>query len=112
MLSRRSLLRAAAVLAALTLPAGVSAQDRSITVASTTSTEQSGLFGHLLPTFTAKTGIPVKVEITDTERRLHDTNNRWGAASGTPTSLPAADPPAAPAADATADAAVDTVEVG
>jgi tungstate transport system substrate-binding protein len=37
------------------------AQQRSITVASTTSTEQSGLFGFLLPRFTAKTGIQVKV---------------------------------------------------
>jgi len=30
-----------------------------ITVASTTSTEQSGLFGYLLPAFTKETGIPV-----------------------------------------------------
>jgi tungstate transport system substrate-binding protein len=30
------------------------AQDRSITVASTSSTEQSGLFGHLLPRFTPR----------------------------------------------------------
>jgi tungstate transport system substrate-binding protein len=37
------------------------AQDRSIIVASTTSTEQAGLFGFLLPRFTAKTGIEVKV---------------------------------------------------
>ena len=44
---------------AVTLPA--SAQDRSIVVASTTSTQDSGLFGHLLPLFTAKTGIEVKV---------------------------------------------------
>ena len=62
MSSRRILLRAAAVLAALALPtSGVFAQDRLITVASTTSTEQSGLFGHLLPAFAARTGIAVKV---------------------------------------------------
>jgi tungstate transport system substrate-binding protein len=37
------------------------AQTPSITVASTTSTEQSGLFAHLLPAFTQATGITVKV---------------------------------------------------
>src|SRR3977135_1622295 len=37
------------------------AQERAITVASTTSTEQSGLFGDLLPRFTSATGIGVKV---------------------------------------------------
>ena len=44
----------AALAALATLPA--TAQDKSIVVASTTSTEQSGLFGHILPAFTAKTG--------------------------------------------------------
>jgi tungstate transport system substrate-binding protein len=39
----------------------IHAQDRSIVVASTTSTEQSGLFRYLLPHFTAATGIGVKV---------------------------------------------------
>ena len=37
------------------------AQQKFITVASTTSTEQSGLFKHLLPTFEKKTGIQVRV---------------------------------------------------
>ena len=37
------------------------AQDRSIVVASTTSTQDSGLFGYLLPFFKARTGIDVKV---------------------------------------------------
>lgn len=37
------------------------AAERFITVASTTSTEQSGLFGYLLPKFTEKTGIEVRV---------------------------------------------------
>src|SRR3954454_23216185 len=36
------------------------AQERAITVASTTSTEQSGLFGHLLPLFSKAAGIDVK----------------------------------------------------
>jgi tungstate transport system substrate-binding protein len=38
-----------------------SAADRFITVASTTSTENSGLFGYLLPLFQNKTGIEVRV---------------------------------------------------
>ena len=39
----------------------LAAQAQSIVVASTTSTEQSGLFGHLLPEFKKATGIDVKV---------------------------------------------------
>jgi tungstate transport system substrate-binding protein len=46
------------------------AQNRSIVVASTTSTEQSGLFGFLLPRFTEKTGIPVKVVAVGTGQAL------------------------------------------
>jgi tungstate transport system substrate-binding protein len=46
------------------------AQDRSITVASTSSTEQSGLFGHLLPRFTAASGIEVKVVAVGTGQAL------------------------------------------
>ncbi len=42
----------------------------SITVASTTSTEQSGLFGHLLPQFTEKSGIEVKVVALGTGQAL------------------------------------------
>jgi len=41
-----------------------------ITVASTTSTEQSGLFGHLLPAFTARTGIEVRVVAVGTGQAL------------------------------------------
>jgi tungstate transport system substrate-binding protein len=37
------------------------AQDKSIVVASTTSTQDSGLFGYLLPIVKQKTGIDVKV---------------------------------------------------
>lgn len=63
---RRTLL--AVVLAALALPAP--AQERSITVASTTSTEQSGLFGHILPIFTRETGIAVRVVALGTGQAL------------------------------------------
>ena len=46
------------------------AQDRSIVMASTTSTEQSGLFPHLLPAFTKATGIQVKVVAVGTGQAL------------------------------------------
>jgi tungstate transport system substrate-binding protein len=55
---------------ALLSPGAASAQGRSIVVASTTSTEQSGLFGFLLPQFTAKTGIKVKVVAVGTGQAL------------------------------------------
>jgi len=54
----------------LVFSGGASAQERSITVASTTSTEQSGLFGHLLPRFTAASGIAVKVVAVGTGQAL------------------------------------------
>ncbi len=60
----------AAAVAALVLPAAAIAQDKSITVASTTSTEQSGLFPHLLPIFTKATGIGVKVVAVGTGQAL------------------------------------------
>jgi tungstate transport system substrate-binding protein len=46
------------------------AQTRHITVASTTSTEQSGLFKHLLPEFERKTGIQVRVVALGTGQAL------------------------------------------
>ena len=55
-----------------------SAQDRSIVVASTTSTQDSGLFGYLLPMFKAKTGIDVKVIAQGTGQAL-DTARRGDA---------------------------------
>ena len=63
---RRTLLALALLVVALpTL-----AQERSITVASTTSTEQSGLFGHILPAFEAATGIRVRVVALGTGQAL------------------------------------------
>jgi tungstate transport system substrate-binding protein len=46
------------------------AQQQYITVASTTSTEQSGLFRHLLPIFEKKTGIQVRVVALGTGQAL------------------------------------------
>ncbi len=54
------------------------AQDKSIVVASTTSTQDSGLFGHILPIFTKKTGIAVKVVAQGTGQAL-DTGRRGDA---------------------------------
>nr|WP_249135975.1 MULTISPECIES: extracellular solute-binding protein [unclassified Bradyrhizobium] len=54
------------------------AQDKSILVASTTSTQDSGLFGHLLPMFKAKTGIDVKVVAQGTGQAI-DTGRRGDA---------------------------------
>jgi tungstate transport system substrate-binding protein len=54
------------------------AEDRSIVVASTTSTQDSGLFGYLLPIFKAKTGIDVKVIAQGTGQAL-DTARRGDA---------------------------------
>ena len=63
---RRAVL--AGLLALAALPAG--AQERFITVASTTSTDQSGLFGHLLPAFKRDTGIDVRVVALGTGQAL------------------------------------------
>src|SRR5258706_11937510 len=68
-LSRRSTLGLLA-LALASLPEAVAAQERLITVASTTSTEQSGLFGHLLPAFTRQTGIAVRIVAVGTGQAL------------------------------------------
>ncbi len=54
----------------LALSLGAIAQDRFITLASTTSTEQSGLFGHVLPIFQKKTGVQVRVVALGTGQAL------------------------------------------
>ena len=80
MIGRRSIIFAAAVSAA-GLIAPVHAQDasdKSIVVASTTSTQDSGLFVHILPLFKKKTGITVKVVAVGTGRAL-DTARRGDA---------------------------------
>jgi tungstate transport system substrate-binding protein len=69
------------IAAALTLALGATAalaQDKSIVVASTTSTQDSGLFGHILPLFKQKTGIDVKVVAQGTGQAL-DTARRGDA---------------------------------
>jgi tungstate transport system substrate-binding protein len=69
MLGKRSMLACGfAIAAAIATPA--IAQDKSIIVASTTSTYDSGLFGHILPIFTKQTGIEVKVVSQGTGQAL------------------------------------------
>jgi tungstate transport system substrate-binding protein len=67
----------AAMIAALTCVAAA-AQEKAIVVASTTSTQDSGLFGHILPLFKAKTGIEVRVVAQGTGQAL-DTARRGDA---------------------------------
>jgi tungstate transport system substrate-binding protein len=72
------MLIAAVTAAAFLSGAPVSAQDKSIVVSSTTSTQDSGLFGHILPLFKQKTGIEVKVVSQGTGQAL-DTGRRGDA---------------------------------
>jgi tungstate transport system substrate-binding protein len=79
MINRRTLMTvAAAAAAAVIFMVPAYAQDKSIVVASTTSTQDSGLFEYLLPLFTKKTGITVKVVAQGTGQAL-DTGRRGDA---------------------------------
>jgi tungstate transport system substrate-binding protein len=72
MIGATSMKKAAAIASALLLIcwAAAFAQDGTITVASTTSTEQSGLFGYLLPIFSKASGIAVRVVAVGTGQAL------------------------------------------
>ena len=78
MMSRLLSLALMGMLCAIVHGAPASAADRSIVVASTTSTQDSGLFGYLLPIFMARTGIEVKVVAQGTGQAL-DTARRGDA---------------------------------
>ena len=69
-LSRKHLRTAAAASLLALLPLSAQAEGPSIVVASTTSTEQSGLFGHILPQFKQAAGIDVKVVALGTGQAL------------------------------------------
>ena len=75
MITRRMLL---ALAASVVLGASALAQEKSIVVASTTSTQDSGLFEHILPVFKSKTGIQVNVVAQGTGQAL-DTGRRGDA---------------------------------
>jgi tungstate transport system substrate-binding protein len=69
----------AAVALALPFGAGTSrADEKFIVVQSTTSTEQSGLFGHILPLFEGKTGIDVRVVAVGTGQAIKNARNGDG----------------------------------
>jgi len=79
MFTRRFLMVAAAAGTVIAAAAGAAAQEeKSIVVSSTTSTQDSGLFGHILPQFKQKTGIDVKVVAQGTGQAL-DTGRRGDA---------------------------------
>src|SRR3974377_1513654 len=75
MQTRRTFIAIAAVVAVCPLAFG---QDRSIVVASTTHTDDSGLFAYSRPLFKAKTGIDVRVVAQGTGQAL-DTGRRGDA---------------------------------
>lgn len=75
-MQRRSVLFGALLALGLGLSFGPAApQDRFITVASTTSTENSGLFGHILPMFQEETGIEVRVVAVGTGQAIELARN-------------------------------------
>jgi tungstate transport system substrate-binding protein len=77
MFNRRALIAAIALGVIIVAPPAHT-QDKSIIVASTTSTQDSGLFEYLLPIFKQKTGISVKVLAQGTGQAL-DTARRGDA---------------------------------
>jgi tungstate transport system substrate-binding protein len=78
MLSHRNLIAGVALVAAVFAAHPTVAQDKSIVVASTTSTQDSGLFEYLLPLYRQKTGVTVKVIAQGTGQAL-DTGRRGDA---------------------------------
>ena len=70
LLARRSVLPLLMSVALALVSAAACAQEAAIVMASTTSTEQSGLFGHLLPEFKKASGIDVKVVALGTGQAL------------------------------------------
>jgi tungstate transport system substrate-binding protein len=68
----------AALFLGLSAPPAVHAEDKFIIVQSTTSTQNSGLFEHILPNFTKKTGISVRVVAVGTGQALKNAENGDG----------------------------------
>jgi tungstate transport system substrate-binding protein len=65
-----SMLRIVALIVGILALTPAQADERFITLSSTTSTQDSGLFGHILPIFTAATGITVHVVAVGTGQAL------------------------------------------
>ncbi|MAO00164.1 extracellular solute-binding protein [uncultured Roseovarius sp.] len=78
MLRRHLFSLAAGAALALGLSGAVQAQDQFIVVQSTTSTQNSGLFDHILPIFQDKTGIEVRVVAVGTGQAIKNAENGDG----------------------------------
>jgi len=64
------MIRVVALILSIIVVSAAEAEDRFITLSSTTSTQDSGLFGHILPVFRAATGIAVHVVAVGTGQAL------------------------------------------
>jgi tungstate transport system substrate-binding protein len=64
------MIRVFALILSIVVVSTAEAQDRFITLSSTTSTQDSGLFSYILPLFTAETGIAVHVVAVGTGQAL------------------------------------------
>lgn len=78
MISRRNLIGAGLFCTALAIAAPASASEKFITVQSTTSTQNSGLLDYLLPEFSDKTGIEVRVVAVGTGQAIKNAMNGDG----------------------------------
>lgn len=78
MLRRHLFSLAAGAVLALGVSGAVQAQDQFIVVQSTTSTQNSGLFDHILPIFQDKTGIEVRVVAVGTGQAIKNAENGDG----------------------------------
>ena len=77
-MTRACICFAIAALMAMGSFGGVAARDEFILVQSTTSTRNSGLFEHILPMFTAKTGIEVRIVAVGTGQAIRNAANGDG----------------------------------
>jgi tungstate transport system substrate-binding protein len=78
MIRRHFLSLAASTFLALGLSGAAQAEDQFIVVQSTTSTQNSGLFDYILPIFTEKTGIEVRVVAVGTGQAIKNAANGDG----------------------------------
>ena len=78
MISKLKLIGAGLFCAALAIAVPASAGEKFITVQSTTSTQNSGLLDHILPKFTEKTGIEVRVVAVGTGQAIKNAMNGDG----------------------------------
>lgn len=78
MYARRLITLATAAICAVSFTTPLAAADKFIIVQSTTSTQNSGLFDHILPMFTSKTGIEVRVVAVGSGQAIKNAANGDG----------------------------------